>query len=82
MGHGPARVRFVGHGIGLELNEPPALAAGSGHQLAAGMVLAIEPKLVLAGLGAVGLENSYLVRSDGPPLQLTSGSEEPIVVAA
>jgi Xaa-Pro dipeptidase len=78
MGAGEGRVKFIGHGIGLELNEPPYLARGYSQALEAGNVVAIEPKLAFAGLGAVGVENSYLVGADGP-LQLTGASEEPVI---
>lgn len=66
MGHGPARVRFVGHGIGLDINERPFLAEGFEEPLAAGNAIAVEPKLVFPGVGAVGVENSYLVTDAGP----------------
>jgi Xaa-Pro dipeptidase len=79
MGHGDARLRFVGHAIGLELNEAPALAAGVELPLVEGAVLAVEPKLVFPGLGAVGIENSYVVRADGPE-RLTLANDEPILV--
>ncbi len=79
MGHGPARGRFVGHAIGLELNEAPALAAGVDVPLVEGAVLAVEPKLVFPGLGAVGLENSYVVRADGPE-RLTLADDQPILI--
>jgi Xaa-Pro dipeptidase len=78
MGAGDARVKFVGHCIGLELNEPPYLARGYEQPLEAGNVVAIEPKLAFPGLGAVGVENSYLVGADGP-VQLTGASEEPLI---
>jgi Xaa-Pro aminopeptidase len=78
MGAGDARVRFVGHCIGLELNEPPYLARGSTHSLEVGNVIAIEPKLAFAGVGAVGVENSYFLGEDGP-VQLTGGTEEPVI---
>lgn len=70
MGHGPGRVRFVGHGVGLEINERPFLAQGFTEPLAFGNVIAVEPKLVFPGLGAVGVENTYVVDRDGP-VQLT-----------
>jgi Xaa-Pro dipeptidase len=79
MGAGPGRVTFVGHCIGLELNEPPYLARGYEQPLEEGNVVAIEPKLAFTGLGAVGIENSYLVRADGP-VQLTGATEEPVIV--
>ena len=77
MGHGPARLRFVGHAIGLELNEAPALAAGVETPLVEGAVLAVEPKLVFPGLGAVGVENSYVVRAGGAE-RLTLADDDPI----
>ena len=71
MGSGPGRVRFVGHGVGLEINERPFLAQGDTRPLEAGNVIAIEPKIVLPGVGAVGRENTYLVRDAGGPENLT-----------
>ena len=70
MGHGPGRVRFVGHGVGLEINERPFLAQGFSAPLEFGNVIAVEPKLVFPGVGAVGVENTYVVDRDGP-VQLT-----------
>ena len=70
MGHGPGRVRFVGHGVGLDINERPFLAEGFSEELAFGNVVAVEPKLVFPGVGAVGVENTYAVDRDGP-LRLT-----------
>lgn len=66
MGFGPARVRFVGHGVGLEVNERPFLADRVDDPLEEGNVVAIEPKLVFPGVGAVGVENTYLVTDAGP----------------
>ena len=56
---------FVGHGVGLEINEPPVLAPRSKEILQPGMAIAIEPKFVLPGIGAVGIENTYIVRDGG-----------------
>ena len=70
MGHGPGRVSFVGHGVGLEINERPFLAQGFSAPLEFGNVIAVEPKLVFPGVGAVGVENTYVVDRDGP-VQLT-----------
>jgi Xaa-Pro aminopeptidase len=64
MGHGPGRVRFVGHGVGLELDELPVLTS-SDDELVEGMVFALEPKFVLPGLGAVGIENTFRVTAGG-----------------
>jgi len=65
MGCGENRVRFVGHGVGLELDEFPVLAARRKELLEPGHVIAIEPKFFFPGLGAVGLENTYLVTESG-----------------
>ncbi len=65
MGAGDQRVRFIGHGIGLELDEFPFLAKGQEMALEAGMVIALEPKVVLPGKGVVGIENTHVVETDG-----------------
>ncbi len=56
---------FVGHGIGLQINELPVLAPRSKEILAPRMVFALEPKFVIPGVGAVGIENSFLVTETG-----------------
>jgi Xaa-Pro dipeptidase len=71
MGHGAAQVRFIGHGLGLELDELPVIAANN-MALAAGMVFALEPKFVLPGLGAIGIENTFCVQNDGVVALTTS----------
>jgi len=58
------QARFVGHGVGLEINEPPVLTLRSKEVLEPGMAIAIEPKFVLPGIGAVGVENTYIVHDD------------------
>jgi Xaa-Pro dipeptidase len=65
MGCGDERINFVGHGVGLELDEYPFLARGQDMPLEQGMVIALEPKLVYPGLGVVGIENTLLVTDDG-----------------
>lgn len=79
MGCGADQVRFLGHGIGLEIDEWPVLAAGFATPLAAGMVLAVEPKFTFPGKGVVGIENTYLITEDGP-VALTRTSEELIIL--
>jgi len=59
------QTRFVGHGIGLELNEFPFLAQGHSYPLEQGMAFAVEPKIVFPGEGSVGLENTVVVTQDG-----------------
>ena len=65
MGVGGERVRFVGHGIGLEVDEFPFLAAGQKLELQAGMTIALEPKLIFPGIGVVGIENTHVVNLEG-----------------
>jgi Xaa-Pro aminopeptidase len=65
MGHGEGQVAFVGHGIGLEVNEWPIIGRGFRRSLEPGMVFAFEPKFVFPGEGAVGIELDYIVREDG-----------------
>ena len=65
MGAGGERVRFVGHGIGLEVDEFPFLAAGQKFELQPGMTIALEPKLIFPGKGVVGIENTHVVTEDG-----------------
>jgi Xaa-Pro aminopeptidase len=64
MGH-KHKVAFIGHGVGIELNEQPVIMERNKQQLEEGMTLAIEPKFVIPGVGAVGIENTYVVRPNG-----------------
>lgn len=73
MGWGDSRVRFVGHGVGLELDEWPILAPKQRTPLEAGNVIAVEPKFFFPGQGAVGLESTFVVKPGGAErLSLTS----------
>ena len=69
------QAQFVGHGLGLQINELPVLTGRSKDILEEGMVIAFEPKFVLPGVGAVGIENTYLVTSSGVEC-LTPAPEE------
>lgn len=59
------QAKFVGHGIGIQINELPVLTPRSKEVLAPNMVFALEPKFVIPGVGAVGIENSFLVTENG-----------------
>jgi Xaa-Pro aminopeptidase len=59
------QAKFVGHGVGIEINEWPVLTARSKDMLQTGMLIAYEPKFVLPKTGAVGIENTYLVTDNG-----------------
>ena len=65
MGHGEGQVAFLGHGLGLEINEWPVLGRGYRKPLEVGNVFAVEPKFIFPGEGAVGLELDYVVREKG-----------------
>ena len=65
MGVGKERIRFVGHGVGVELDDYPFLAAGQTLELQENMTLALEPKLILPDKGVVGVENTHVVTKDG-----------------
>ncbi len=64
MGH-MQKAGFVGHGVGIEINESPVLAARSKDIFVEGNVVALEPKFVIPGVGAVGIENTYVIKADG-----------------
>lgn len=57
--------KFLGHSIGLTMDEAPVLAKSFREPLAEGMTFAIEPKIALDGIGMVGTENTYLVTAAG-----------------
>lgn len=64
MGH-RQQAGFAGHGVGIEINEAPVIAPRSKDILCKGQVIALEPKFVIPGTGAVGIENTYVVEDDG-----------------
>lgn len=64
MGH-KYHAGFVGHGVGIQINELPVLAPRSKSVIEEGNVIAIEPKFVIEGVGAVGIENTYICCPDG-----------------
>ncbi len=74
MGH-THKVAFIGHGVGIELNESPVIMERNKAPLEENMTLAIEPKFVIPHIGALGVENTYVVRDNGLE-NLTPLSEE------
>ncbi|MBZ5496150.1 MAG: Xaa-Pro peptidase family protein [Acidobacteriia bacterium] len=79
MGLGDGQVRFIGHGVGLELDELPVLAGGFDIPLEPGMTIAIEPKIFFPERGGVGIENTYLLTESGFE-NLTAYPEEIILI--
>ena len=59
------KAKFVGHGIGLVINEMPVLANRAKDILQTNMTIAIEPKFIIKGIGAVGVEDTFIVRQNG-----------------
>jgi len=74
MGH-RQKAGFVGHGVGIEVNELPVIAPRSHDILSAGNVIALEPKFVIPGTGAVGVENTYVLTEDHGLEALTQAPE-------
>ncbi|TWH56299.1 Xaa-Pro aminopeptidase [Desulfitobacterium sp. LBE] len=64
MGYGQNRVRFIGHGVGLELDELPTISKGAQEILAPGMTIAVEPKFIFPGEGAVGVEDTLVIEGE------------------
>lgn len=64
MGHS-SKAKFIGHGVGIELNEAPVIIERNNQLLEENMVIALEPKFVIPHVGALGIENTYCVREHG-----------------
>jgi len=64
QGYNEVQGNYIGHGIGLEIDEPPTLQLGNQTILKPNMVFAIEPKLIIPKWGAIDLEDDVLVRDD------------------
>jgi Xaa-Pro aminopeptidase len=79
MGFGKRQARFLGHGIGLHVDEWPVIANGCHDPLQENMVLALEPKKGIAGVGMVGVEDTYIVTPDGGRC-ITGGGKDIIVI--
>jgi Xaa-Pro aminopeptidase len=79
MGPPEYKTRFIGHGIGLEIDEYPFIAQNHDYPLEEGMTFALEPKMVFPGEGAVGIENTFVV-GEGRVEKLTPAEEALIEV--
>jgi Xaa-Pro dipeptidase len=65
MGFGDRKVKFIGHGVGLLIDETPVIAGGFDEPLEEGMVFALEPKRGIENIGMVGIENTFVVTKEG-----------------
>lgn len=74
MGH-RQHAGFVGHGVGIEVNEWPVIAPRSRQILERNNTIALEPKFVIPEVGAVGIENTYVIEDTGGR-SLTNAPEE------
>ncbi|WP_243683840.1 M24 family metallopeptidase [Methanosarcina barkeri] len=65
MGFGNRKVKFIGHAVGLLIDETPVIAEGFDEPLQEGMVFALEPKKGIENIGMVGIENTFIVTAKG-----------------
>jgi len=79
MGPGDLAVKFIGHSVGLQVNETPVLAPRFDAPLEVGNTLAIEPKYTHPRFGVIGVENTYVVREDGLE-NLSCGPDDGVVI--
>jgi Xaa-Pro aminopeptidase len=78
LGYRPHKVRFLAHGIGIELAEFPFIAASHDYPIENGMVFALEPKMVFPKKGACGIENTVLIENGN--YRILTDIDEKIVI--
>ena len=81
MGAKGSQVSFIGHGLGVEIDEYPFIARGFNQMtLESGMAFAFEPKAVFPGEGAIGIENTFYLSNEGLK-RLTHSSDELVILS-
>lgn len=81
MGAKGSQVSFIGHGLGVEIDEYPFIARGFNQMtLETGMAFAFEPKVVFPGEGAIGIENTFYLSNEGLK-RLTHSSDELVILS-
>lgn len=78
-GYGQYFIHRTGHGLGLEIHEPPDMVETNTRQLQPGNVFTVEPGIYLPGRGGVRIEDNMVVTADGAR-SLTSFPRELITV--
>jgi Xaa-Pro aminopeptidase len=77
MGIGPSQVKFLGHGVGLEIDEFPVITSKWPEVIEENMVIAIEPKSWIEDEGMVGTENTFLITKNGG--ECITGNENSLI---
>lgn len=78
-GYGPQFLHRTGHGLGLDIHEPPFIVGGSREPLAPGMTFTVEPGIYVGGLGGVRIEDDVVITPDGAET-LTTFERELIII--
>jgi Xaa-Pro aminopeptidase len=59
-----SKAGFVGHGVGLQIDEYPVIGPVD-HEIVENMIVAVEPKMIYPREGVVGIEDTFLVGAKG-----------------
>jgi Xaa-Pro dipeptidase len=78
-GYGPQFIHRTGHGLGIDVHEPPFIVAGSGEPLLAGATFTVEPGVYLPGRLGIRIEDDMVMTADGAE-SLTSFPRELITI--